>query len=138
MGVVHPGPLNPNWRGGRSTASNGYVLVRVGVGHHLADVRGYAYEHRMVAERSMGRRLLPHEIVHHIDGNPTNNTPCNLAVLSRGDHMVEHRRVGFTLRLPGEANPTIACACGCGSQFEKYDRAGRPRRYVSGHNLRKG
>jgi hypothetical protein len=43
MGAVYPGPRNPNWRGGRSLASNGYVLIRVGVGPHLADVRGYAY-----------------------------------------------------------------------------------------------
>src|SRR4051812_41815968 len=45
---------NPNWRGGRSIASNGYIIVRVGVGHHLADVRGYAYEHRLVAEQKLG------------------------------------------------------------------------------------
>lgn len=52
------GSLNANWRGGRSIASNGYVLIRVGTGHHLADVRGYAYEHRVVAENSLGRRLV--------------------------------------------------------------------------------
>jgi hypothetical protein len=33
---------NSNWKGGRLIASNGYVLVRVGIGHHLADVRGAA------------------------------------------------------------------------------------------------
>lgn len=43
------------WKGGRSIASNGYVLVRVGKKHHLADVRGYAYEHRIVAEQKLGR-----------------------------------------------------------------------------------
>ena len=33
---------NSNWRGGRSLASNGYILLRVGIKHPLADVRGYA------------------------------------------------------------------------------------------------
>ena len=37
---------NPNWRGGRIVDPRGYVLVRVGVGHPLADVRGYAYVRR--------------------------------------------------------------------------------------------
>lgn len=44
-----------NWKGGRSIASNGYMLVRVGLSHHLADVRGYAYEHRLVAEQKIGQ-----------------------------------------------------------------------------------
>lgn len=51
------GPDNPNWKGGRSIASNGYVLLRM-PGHHLADVRGYVYEHRLVAEQKLGRRLV--------------------------------------------------------------------------------
>lgn len=51
------GTDNPMWKGGRSVASNGYVLIRVGVEHHLADVRGYAYEHRVVAEQKIKRAL---------------------------------------------------------------------------------
>ena len=39
---------NHNWRGGRVTTQHGYILVRVGVGHPMADCRGYAYEHRIV------------------------------------------------------------------------------------------
>ena len=111
------GSLNANWRGGRSIASNGYVLIRVGTGHHLADVRGYAYEHRVVAENSLGRRLVDGEEVHHKDGNKTNNIPENLEVVTRQEHFVEHRsdRNRDRLRKPGEANETIACACGCGS-----------------------
>lgn len=134
MGVVHSGERNPNWRGGRSVASNGYVLVRVGVGHHLADVRGYAYEHRLVAEKKIGRRLLPGEQVHHIDGNTQNNAPENLEVMSS---LHEHRHIHSKrrdTRSPGEANPMVPCACGCGETFTRYDASGRPRRFVSGHN----
>lgn len=31
----------------------------------------------------------------------------------------------------------VACACGCGGEFPKYDNRGRERRYISGHNNRK-
>lgn len=125
---------NPNWKGGRTIASTGYVLLRVGTDHHLSDVRGYAYEHRIVAERKIGRRLRPGEQVHHINGNRRDNRPENIAVkASRHHHAVEHRTRN-DLRDPGESNPSIACACGCGESIRRYDLAGRPRQYISGHN----
>ena len=135
MGIVHAGHRNPNWRGGRSITQDGYVLIRVGKGHHLADVRGYAYEHRLVAEEKMGRRLLPGEEVHHDDDNGLNNSPDNLTVkASKAEHRLAHRRKNVGLRMPNEPNPNVGCACGCGAQFARYDKSGRPRRYVSGHN----
>lgn len=128
------GAENPNWRGGRSIASNGYVLIRVGKEHHLADVRGYAYEHRLVAEQKLGRRLLPGEVAHHKDENKQNNDPDNLEVLTGWEHRVEHRTGVRDLRHPGESNPLLDCACGCGGQLEKFDASGRPRRFIVGHN----
>lgn len=131
------GKDNPNWKGGRSVASNGYVLVLVGKAHHLADVRGYAYLHRVVAELKIGRRLLPGEEVHHIDENPLNNTPSNLQVETKASHRAEHRRPTSTRRKPHEANPSVVCACGCARAFLKYDDSGRPRRYLKGHRPKK-
>jgi hypothetical protein len=138
-GKVRTGEDNHMWRGGRSIASNGYVLVRVGHGHHLADVRGYAYEHRVVAEEKLGRRLTPGEVVHHVDENRQNNHPDNIEIkASNWHHHKEHRRSGKRLRDPGEENPITSCECGCGSSFLLFDSIGRPRRFVSGHNLDKG
>lgn len=129
------GPNNPNWKGGRLLATNGYVLIRVGVDHHLADVRGYAYEHRINAEIKLGRRLLPGEEVHHDDENKLNNQPYNLIVKKdKHDHLSEHRKSDKGLRMSGEKNHVINCACGCGSVFNKYDSTNRPRKYISGHN----
>lgn len=129
------GPANPSWKGGRSVASNGYVLIRVGKDHHLADVRGYAYEHRLVAEEKLGRRLRSGEIPHHINGIKTDNRPENIEVVESGfAHRVRHRAKDAGRQVPHESNRFVACACGCGTMFAKYDAGGRPRRYVSGHN----
>lgn len=137
MSVHQTGPKNGQWKGGRSVASNGYVLVRVGKDHHLADVRGYAYEHRLVAEQKVGRRLRSGEIPHHIDGNKQNNAPENLRVVrSRSVHMQLHHGRDPNMRHDGEPNPVTTCACGCGSSFRRFDKWRRARRFVSGHNKR--
>jgi len=136
MGGTARGKDNGNWKGGRSIASNGYVLIRVGAGHHLADVRGYAYEHRLVAEKKLGRRLKRGETIHHVDGHKRNNKPGNIEVCkTRAHHAKHHRTSGKRMRNPGERNPLVLCACGCGMKFRRFDGQGRPRLYLSGHNL---
>jgi hypothetical protein len=125
------------WKGGRSVASNGYVLLRQS-DHPLADVRGYVYEHRLVAEQMLGRPLRPEEEIHHKDGNKQNNDPSNLQVMpSSYHHHALHRKNNIALRNPGEPNPRLSCECGCGKEFAKYDSSGRPRKFISGHNGRK-
>lgn len=128
---------NNNWRGGKTTTKHGYILIRVGIGHPMADCRGYAYEHRVVASKKIGRVLLPTEKVHHINGDRSNNMPDNLDVVaSNAEHFIKHRKTTGR-RMPKEENPIISCQCGCGGTFLKYDHSGRPRRYISGHNGRK-
>ena len=132
--MTKSGKDNPNWQGGRSVTSHGYVLIRVGKDHHLADCRGYAYEHRLVAEKKLGRRLRPGEIIHHLNDDRTDNRPENIQVVNgNAEHYVYHRK-RQDLRLPGEVNPILKCKCGCGQIFKKFDLTGRPRQYVSGHN----
>lgn len=132
--MTKSGRDNPNWRGGRSITSHGYVLIRVGKDHHLADVRGYAYEHRLVAEQKLGRRLKPGELIHHQNGDKADNCPKNIVIVGgNAEHYVYHRK-RQDLRLPRESNPTVKCKCGCGKVFEKFDASNRPRQYISGHN----
>jgi hypothetical protein len=124
-----------NWTDKPIIASNGYVLVFVGKDHHLADIRGYAYQHRVIAEQFIGRRLRPQEQVHHINNVKTDNRPENIEIMpSLAHHRVRHRK-HFDRRLPNEDNPPVSCACGCGLNFLRYDTCGRPRRYVTGHNI---
>jgi hypothetical protein len=50
--------------------------------------------------------------------------------------MSEHRTTETGRQRPGEDNPVIVCACGCGTQMPKFDSSHRPRQFVSGHNTR--
>ncbi len=71
----------------RRIKKDGYVLLWM-PGHHLASKQGYVREHRLVMERKLGRRLLPDEVVHHIDDDRANNDPDNLELFSsNGDHL---------------------------------------------------
>lgn len=125
-----------NWKGGKTVTSHGYVLVWVGKDHPLADVRGYAYEHRLVAAQTEGAAAIEGKHVHHGDDDKHNNAATNLTTLTPAEHRLEHRDPGSVLRLPGEANEMLKCACGCGRELLKYDPQGRPREYLSGHNPR--
>lgn len=87
------GPDNHAWEGGRARHSKGYQLVQMW-GHHLADCHGYVLEHRLVAERMIGRPLAIGEDVHHRNGDKTDNRPENLSVLTRNEHMALHVKKG--------------------------------------------
>lgn len=128
---------HPNYRGGTIVDKRGYVLRYVGKDHHLADCRGYAYEHRIAAEKKLGRRLLPGEIVHHRNENKSDNSPKNLQPKqSNGIHISEHFRKRNDLQPLGAENPKITCACGCGTEMLKFDKMRRPKKYAVGHALR--
>lgn len=47
-------------------------------------------EHRYVMEQVLGRKLQPHEQVHHKDHDRFNNDPSNLEVVSSAEHGMRH------------------------------------------------
>lgn len=71
---------------------SGYVLINVGKEHPRAYRGMYVFEHVLIAEKILGRPLNKNEVVHHIDENPANNSPSNLAVMSRGRHTYIHKK----------------------------------------------
>ena len=86
-----PGTRNPAWRGGRHITGTGYVEVWTGERKPCGRPR-YAFEHRLVVERALGRRLLRSETVHHINGIKTDNRLENLE-LWQGGHPTGMRAV---------------------------------------------
>lgn len=69
----------------------GYVRLYVPM-HPEANTRGYVYEHRIVAESILGRRLCKNEVVHHKNGLRWDNREENLAVMDKVAHAKLQRR----------------------------------------------
>lgn len=53
---------------------NGYNTIYLPL-HHRADSTGMVYEHMVIAEGVIGRKLNVSEVVHHIDEVRNNNSP---------------------------------------------------------------
>ena len=89
---------HPNWKGGRAF-HGGYVNVMIDIlpeeqkqmARLMRPKQGYILEHRLVMAMVLGRPLTRAEIVHHINGNPSDNQAENLMVEARDKHSQEHR-----------------------------------------------
>jgi hypothetical protein len=84
------------WNNNRIISSHGYARIRVGVGHPLADPNGYAYEHLLVVlttnspEANLIRQCPSKHLIHHINGDKTDNRIENLQVMERAVHNAFH------------------------------------------------
>lgn len=89
------GELHPGWKGGRHLDKSGYVLVyqpdhpyarRMG----YKNSRKYVLEHRLVVEQHLGRTLTRQEVVHHKNGDRTDNRLENLELFdSNPSHLAK-------------------------------------------------
>lgn len=68
---------------------NGYLLI-YRPKHHRASTDGYVYQHILVAEKGLGRKLRSDEVVHHLNFNRADNTSANLLVLTEEQHIRLH------------------------------------------------
>lgn len=86
------GTEHHRWNNGRILNEDGYVKVRVGVEHPLADPNGYAYEHLVVWCAAGRPKPTEGETLHHVNENKTDNRIGNLELLTRGEHNALHIR----------------------------------------------
>lgn len=74
------------------TKINGYPIIYMPDRDDVIGTSGCVYEHILVAESILGRRLLPGETVHHKDRNRANNSPENIMVFkTNADHVRFHK-----------------------------------------------
>lgn len=66
----------------KNTTPSGYVEIKR-EGHPNAKANGWILEHRAVMSDRLGRPLLPHENVHHINGERSDNRIENLELWTR-------------------------------------------------------
>jgi len=85
------GVNNPKWRGGIC-----FDKLRKGIyspNHPHPNFSGiYVYEYVLIAEEMLGRYLKTGEIVHHKNGDETDNRPENLEIITRSEHIERHRK----------------------------------------------
>lgn len=80
----------------RKIDKSGYVLI-YDRNNFMSDVSGYVREHRLVMSKHIGRLLKANEVVHHIDGNKSNNNIDNLVLLTKSSHQSLHTKgIPFT------------------------------------------
>jgi hypothetical protein len=91
--VGRTGERSNAWKGGTSMR-DGYRFIHK-PDHPNAQVNGYVAEHILIALEAVGRdRLEPWELVHHIDGDRSNNQRENLAIApNRSTHNLWHKQL---------------------------------------------
>ena len=80
---------NPRWKGGVLLNHSGYILRSMKT-HPNCDIRGYVFEHRLIMEKHLGRTLKESEVVHHINGDKTDNNIENLMLFSSHSEHMRH------------------------------------------------
>ena len=84
------GANNPKWKGGETDDGYGRVLI-YSPGHPRPSMYGtHVYRYRLVMEKHLGRLLTEKEIVHHKNGDHSDDRIENLEVMTQAEHARLH------------------------------------------------
>jgi hypothetical protein len=98
LSELHSGPKNWRWKGG-VIFKQGYKYIYLP--KHPNAVDNHFAEHRLIAERILGRQLKKTEHVHHINGDISDNRNCNLLICTNAYHKWLHwkiKKLGIDIR----------------------------------------
>lgn len=85
------GAFNPKWRGGEIKIHDNRTLIYVPDHPYPSHSGGkHVLRYRLVMEKHLGRYLLPHEVVHHKNGDCTDDRIENLELLNQAEHARIH------------------------------------------------
>jgi hypothetical protein len=98
MKAIPSGDKHPNWKGGRYIDKDGYVRIKVAKDDPfclMANSNNYVAEHRLVVARNLNRCLSHTEVVHHKNGNKSDNRLENLELVPDGAYHIREHSKGY-------------------------------------------
>jgi len=98
MSNSRSGEKHYHWKGGKIKNWAGYIETYQ-PNHPFCSKRKYVKEHRLVMEKYLKRFLKPTEVVHHKNGNITDNRIKNLKLCSKSSehnkfHLIPRNKLG--------------------------------------------
>lgn len=93
------------------THNKGYMRAYV-PGYPSASKDGHILLHRLIMEQYLGRYLLSSEVVHHLNGDKTNNNVDNLELKTQHKHAQQHAVERAAESGLGTEKEFVCCVCG--------------------------
>ena len=87
------GPKNSFWKGGLYRKADGHYMIYAP--NHPFNRNNYVRRSHLIMEKKINRYLRPEEIVHHINGNPSDDHLENLMLLKNQSIHLKIHNPGF-------------------------------------------
>lgn len=117
------GCLNGNWKGGQVNDGRGRILIYT-PNHPNPNWKGtHVYRYRLVIEKHLGRYLHKKEVVHHKNGDHSDDRLENLEIMTQA----EHARLHHKIKMAGRWSYNFKNCVVCGTTNRKHKAHGKCR-----------